>query len=780
MNKNDKILAARRKLKKFQQNKQHQEAPPGYQNEVESNGKLQGTEMNEINNSQLVKEHDHFTGNNEENFKFLEVNNSKELVINKFLGVDTVEQEFPVLPDIKKEFEISKMDITCKTLSPVEHDSHNNECSSPSLRNSPDLSVNNIIFENDVLQNSLLLTNQQNLEQQNSSDILTDNNFITKSSEIYSDSVNGNQLLPEDTEILTKLYFQVNQSQNTISELETSILKKDIESNTKFIEEINFLKKNLQVYLQTTNILVTEKANLSKSLSNYQSLVAEKSQTIKDLTQELHASQCRCSEFEKKLHQTNQAICEINKSYQLLQVNYENLNSRFLELEKCNEEQKLETAELQQVLNLKNIDLTNLHQEIQEKNRLLTLAELKIQQLTNESQDTHILENQNEVHTTFEEQSSQLRESLQTSNAEKLEMFNHYENYVKQLDKKFKSVTEELQNAQIIIKNLQEREENLVQSLSVIEQQYQQEKQKVELSLSEKNDNQVEYLTEKISSLLRNNESLQNDLIEKEMKIEAMEKEIAELRELDHQSIETSKLLSALESEQLGASRAISQNQQLKEQLSEMQDAYVMVSNEKLNLTQQLQDELSVKSKLNDQLNELRSERNQLKSELSKKETIISQMMMEKSFLAKTVDQQDLQKQSQESFICKTECQDNLDSIEKSEIPDQKSIGESTFVDKNSGTTDDESLDTRNQKLTEESQPSIAEAIAEKLSKPEKTQTHRLDLMTEPITKLEARFKDMIEKVAELTEEKQRLEHLVLQLQGETETIVLLRFQESI
>ncbi|XP_057327292.1 golgin subfamily A member 2-like isoform X2 [Microplitis mediator] len=776
MNKNDKILAARRKLKKFQQNKQHQETLPGYQNEEESNEKLRGTEMNEADNSQLVKEHGHFTGNNEENLKFLEVDDSKELVMNKFLGVDTVEQELPALPDIKKEFEVSKIDITCKSSSPVEHDSHDNDCSSPSLRNSPDFSANEIIFENDVLQNSLSLTNQQNLEQQNSSDTLLDNNFIMKSSKINPDSVNDNQLLPEDTEILTKLYYQVNQSQNTISELESSILRKDIESNTKFIEEINFLKKNLQVYLQTTNILVAEKANLSKSLSNYQSLVAEKSQTIEDLTRELHASQCRCSEFEKKLHHTNQTICEINKSYQLLQVNYENLNSKFLELEKCYEEQKLETAELQQVLNLKNIDLTNLHQEIKEKNRLLTLAELKIKQLTNETQETHKLEDQNQVHTTFEEQSSQLRESLQTSNAEKLEMFNHYENYVKQLDKKFKSVTEELQNAQTIIKNLKEREENLVQSLSVIEQQYQQEKQKVEQSLSEKNDNQVEYLNEKISSLLHNNESLQNDLSEKEMKIEAMEKEIAELRELEHQSFEMSKLLSALESEQLGASRAISQNQQLKEQLTEIQDAYVTVSNEKLNLTQQLQDELSVKSKLNDQLNELKSEINQLKNELSKKESIISQMMMEKLSLVQTVDQQDFQEQLQESTVLKTECQDHLDSIEKSEIPNQ----ESTSVDKNSGATVDESLDIRNHKLTEESQQSITEAMTENLNNPEKTETHRLDLMTEPITKLEARFKDMMEKVAELTEEKQRLEHLVLQLQGETETIVLLLFQESI
>ena len=41
----------------------------------------------------------------------------------------------------------------------------------------------------------------------------------------------------------------------------------------------------------------------------------------------------------------------------------------------------------------------------------------------------------------------------------------------------------------------------------------------------------------------------------------------------------------------------------------------------------------------------------------------------------------------------------------------------------------------------------------------------------EPVKQLEQRFKHTMERVAELTEEKQKLEHLVLQLQSETETI---------
>lgn len=43
----------------------------------------------------------------------------------------------------------------------------------------------------------------------------------------------------------------------------------------------------------------------------------------------------------------------------------------------------------------------------------------------------------------------------------------------------------------------------------------------------------------------------------------------------------------------------------------------------------------------------------------------------------------------------------------------------------------------------------------------------------EAVKKLEERFKDTMERLAELSDEKQRLEHLVLQLQSETETIGL-------
>lgn len=52
-------------------------------------------------------------------------------------------------------------------------------------------------------------------------------------------------------------------------------------------------------------------------------------------------------------------------------------------------------------------------------------------------------------------------------------------------------------------------------------------------------------------------------------------KEVNDLREANNQEAEVTKLANALESEQLGASRAVHQNRQLKEQLTDMENAFV-------------------------------------------------------------------------------------------------------------------------------------------------------------------------------------------------------------
>ncbi|CAG5096941.1 Similar to Golga2: Golgin subfamily A member 2 (Mus musculus), partial [Cotesia congregata] len=579
-------------------------------------------------------------------------------------------------------------------------------------------------------------------------DILLDNKITTNSLEINCDSKQGNQVLSEDVPILNELNFQLNQSQSKISNLENLALTQSNKLNQKCIEEIKHLKKQVQMYSQTTNILITEKADLNKLVSHYQILIENKNQIIKELNREFNSSEHRCNELQNNLLQMQRLVSEIEESHKLLQYNHKKLDNKCNELEQCNKEQKLEIAELQQNLNLKNIDLERLSQEVQENNKILVLAELKLQQLTNKSQHTNLLEDQNQIHTMVEEESSKLHEHLKTFNAEKLEIFNHYENYVKQLLNKCEIMSKDLLKSQTIIENLKEREENLKKLCH-------QETQKVESFLSqETNKIHDEYFTEKMNSFLQTQECLTNTLSEKEIEIELLKKEITELQELKIQNIEISKLASALESEQLGASRAISQNQQLKKQLSEMQDAFSTLSSTKVDLTQQLHYELKVNEELISQLNSLISKNEQLQNELDKKITIINTMEIEKSQIKLNVYKENDRTQSCDLINSSEKSQHTLDSKEMCEITNQKlNFDSETFA-----ITVNNDLQIQNGEPIKEDNNYLltTEKNNKNFGESRETHTYAHDLITEPRKKLETRFKDLMEKVAELTDEKQR------------------------
>lgn len=68
--------------------------------------------------------------------------------------------------------------------------------------------------------------------------------------------------------------------------------------------------------------------------------------------------------------------------------------------------------------------------------------------------------------------------------------------------------------------------------------------------------------------------TLQQQLLEKDAKLTEIE---SELERLKTERPDTSNILATLESDKVAASRAMAQNQELRKQLEEMQQAYVQV-----------------------------------------------------------------------------------------------------------------------------------------------------------------------------------------------------------
>ena len=190
-----------------------------------------------------------------------------------------------------------------------------------------------------------------------------------------------------------------------------------------------------------------------------------------------------------------------------------------------------------------------------------------------------------------------------------------------------------------------------------------------------------------------------------------------------------------------------------------MENAFVSLSNAKLDLTEQLQAERSIGRKLNARLNNVETEVEELKEKLKEKEVVLDELEKERLQNAQIADQmQHYQAQSYHADTFQRELQNALITIGKLEKEKQG------LIDK---------LKEKQDSISENglSATSVNNVPSEEEKVHPETSEEGNATIPEPVKQLEQRFKHTMERVAELTEEKQKLEHLVLQLQSETETI---------
>lgn len=230
-------------------------------------------------------------------------------------------------------------------------------------------------------------------------------------------------------------------------------------------------------------------------------------------------------------------------------------------------------------------------------------------------------------------------------------------------------------------------------------------------------------------------------------------------------------------------------------------------------MTEQLQAERNIGRKLNARLNNVEMEMDNLKEKLREKETFLIELEKEKLQTAQIADQmQHYQAQSHHAHTLQQELQNalvilelfnnlfiiflhkyvnpwfyfyiiilfnNCNYILQSYIENLKKENEELTKKLENKIQEETHLSTKDiningdQYITKNEQNCNDVTIMQNLSLPE---DKNISDYNGPITKLEKRFKETMEKVAELTDEKQKLEHLVLQLQSETETIGILYY----
>ncbi|XP_043464249.1 putative leucine-rich repeat-containing protein DDB_G0290503 isoform X2 [Leptopilina heterotoma] len=622
---------------------------------------------------------------------------------------------------------------------------------------SSNLSDSSVLQKENLLQMASsvaqVLINDQDLSKTSEVNNLTDKNqFLTN-------------CLQEQANLISELHGQVSRYSSRISEMEAIIAANEANYASRIMQEVNPLKHQIELHTHTTGLLVAEKAELKATVDKCYETIKEKKDIIEDLSKKLKSSQLELTVHEKESTSYKNNNEERNKAYNLMQQSYEKLMDECLNLRKDKESLELECSELKQKLNLSNTNLSTINQELQEKNAMLALNEIKIRQLITTSDQVQSLENDRQTVAVYEQQLAQLKVTLTALNNEKDEANKQYKSYLEQAEERLKFVKSQLIESNNNIQEFEIREKDYVRKIREMEEQLHHEKERVEC-FKPQLEHKVELLTKNIDNLVIEQESLQLSLNQKDSEIEMLNKELQELHNIKKYAMDASALATALESEQLGASRAIHQNQQLKHQIDEMHDAFVLLSNNKLDLTEQLQSERNLCKQLNIKVSEYEATCQELKSQLNEKNAALTDV--EKgNFLNEDLRfKMPISSESNQSEVLEFQNAKSLIEILQKENNQLKE--ELNLQSKKLTTEQMENIETiSNHKTTFHNESALNSSV---ISETDLHETEKC-MMTEFITKLESRFKETMDKNAELIDEKQKLEHLVLQLQEETETI---------
>lgn len=365
-------------------------------------------------------------------------------------------------------------------------------------------------------------------------------------------------------------------------------LTEDTESRLN--QEIVHLKEDLQTHIQTIGLLVAEKAELSANLGQFELISKQKSAECEELQARLKANRSRVADLEREIAHIKSEKTRIDQlerdqidQVEKLKIDYENLK----ELKEELNQDRLEALE-----KLKKADksITELQEKVESLSNQLSMANLKIQQLT----AGEISENDEVDKFKLEKQIEMLNQTIKSITKERDESTTQQQHYAQQLNAQVTNLWQKIEELQLENENLHQQEQNRIRHIGELERQLQnlqtehvnysmqktgnQEQLKIDLDktrelyiqLGEENNKLNESYT-KVSN--------ENDLLLKE--IEAKNDSIAHLESLIEQlrgnQPDSVKLLATMESDKVAAARAVAQNVELKRQMESMQEVFVKV-----------------------------------------------------------------------------------------------------------------------------------------------------------------------------------------------------------
>jgi chromosome segregation ATPase len=355
--------------------------------------------------------------------------------------------------------------------------------------------------------------------------------------------------------------------------------------------ELNGLKEQLKVHIQTIDILVEEKSAIQGSLHKQQTLALEKTRECEELMQRLQACHKRVKDMEILTDDLTSQQKHHQQEFLLHQKQSASLQDTVHQLNNERDELKQELQELKQRLESQMTQCQQLEEANDQLQSKLSMSETLVQQLSSGGHGVDKLEQtlkeSREKNQRVTDQLGQVTRLLQTVAAERdhlshqnTEVVEQYEGKLQQLTAQITALANErgalvahLQQQTALVKELENR--NVSEDVS--------EKLQAELeqAATDKTDLSIE-----LQAQAKENEQLQRHVDEQTAEIVQLQSTVKRLTE---EAVDRTEMLRSMQNDKETISRLLLQNKELKSQLEELQTGFVRVTNDKMRLASDLQ-----------------------------------------------------------------------------------------------------------------------------------------------------------------------------------------------
>ncbi|CAJ0968262.1 unnamed protein product [Ranitomeya imitator] len=314
-----------------------------------------------------------------------------------------------------------------------------------------------------------------------------------------------------------------------------------------------------------------------------------------------------------------------------LEKERDSLRVESLKNSKSSDELKQQNSEMSEKLNALLSENAAMRLELGDLHKKLEMAELMIQQFSNH---TGASDANQQLRMAIEErdllgtQLTQMSDSLQQLRAERDQYVEKlkeegaiWQERVRQLSEQVQTLGQEKESARALVEQLETRVTELLLASAVeaadSEPSAPQGPSEAEVALQQ----EVEKLHEEFLQLqsryqgqVQDNSQLSRLNQEQEERILDLEKT---LQRQSEDNVDKQQILENMQSDKATISRALTQNRQLKEHLAELQNGFVKLTNENLELTTGLQSEQHVKKELAKKLGQLQESIGDFKEQLA-------------------------------------------------------------------------------------------------------------------------------------------------------------------